>query len=119
VAAIQRDRLRVTRAMAQKWGKTIVLKGAYSVIAAPDGKLAVSPFANAGLATAGTGDVLAGVIAGLLAQGLPLFDAACLGVYLHGMAGEMVGEILGDTGMLASDLLMAIPRTVKKIKEVN
>jgi NAD(P)H-hydrate epimerase len=117
IEEIQRDRLETAREAAQKWHKTLILKGAYTVIAAPDGRLAVSPFASAGLASAGTGDVLAGVIAGLTAQGLSLFDAACLGVYLHGFAGEMVKDTLGDAGMLASDLLPALPLTIKKMKE--
>jgi len=119
IEAIQRNRLETAREAAQKWHKTVILKGAYTVIAAPDGRLAVSPFATAGLASAGTGDVLAGIIAGLAAQGLSLFDAACLGVYLHGFAGEMVKDTLGDAGMLASDLLPVLPLTIKKIKEGN
>jgi NAD(P)H-hydrate epimerase len=72
--------------------------------------------ANAGLASAGTGDVLAGVIAGLLAQGLKLFDAAAAGVYIHGMAGEAVKERLGDAGMIASDLLPELPVIIKQLK---
>ncbi len=114
---VQRNRLGLAREMAEKWHKTVILKGTYTVIAAPDGRIAVSPFANAGLASAGTGDVLAGVVAGLTAQGLTLFDAACLGVYLHGLTGEMVKDNLGDAGMLASDLLPALPLTIKKMKE--
>jgi NAD(P)H-hydrate repair Nnr-like enzyme with NAD(P)H-hydrate dehydratase domain len=77
----------------------------------------VSPFANPGLASAGTGDVLAGVIAGLVAQGLTPFDAASLGVYLHGKAGETVKEKLGDTGMIASDLLPVLPSIIKQLKQ--
>jgi NAD(P)H-hydrate epimerase len=69
------------------------------------------------MASAGTGDVLAGVIAGLLAQGLDLFDGACLGVYLHSQAGEAVRQRLGDAGMLASDLLSALPLAIKRLKE--
>ncbi len=77
----------------------------------------ISPVANPGLASAGTGDVLTGAIAGLLAQGLSLFDAAALGVYLHGEAGEMVKAGLGDTGMIASDLLPALPLVIKQLRE--
>jgi NAD(P)H-hydrate epimerase len=101
----------------QKWGKTVVLKGAYTVIASADGRCKVSPFANPGLASAGTGDVLAGVIAGLAAQGLDNFNAACLGVWLHAQAGEIVKSELGDTGMLASDLLPVVPKAIKVLKE--
>jgi NAD(P)H-hydrate epimerase len=113
---IQADRLGIARRFAAEWHQTIVLKGAYTVIATTDGRCRVSPFANPGLASAGTGDVLAGVIAGLVAQGLAPFDAAALGVYLHGAAGEMVRDKLGDTGMIASDLLPALPVTIKQLK---
>ncbi|HEY77630.1 MAG TPA: NAD(P)H-hydrate dehydratase [Dehalococcoidia bacterium] len=116
VAEIQSDRVSIARRFAQEWQKTIVLKGAYSVIASLRGEIKVSPVAHPGLASAGTGDVLAGTIAGLVAQGLSLFDAAALGVYLHGRAGEAVGERLGDTGMVASDLLPELPLVIKKIK---
>jgi hydroxyethylthiazole kinase-like uncharacterized protein yjeF len=119
IGDVQADRPGVARRFAATWRKTVVLKGAYTVIAAPDGRCRVSPFANPGLASAGTGDVLSGCIAGLAAQGLPLFEAACLGVYLHGAAGDMVRERLGDTGMLASDLLPVLPLVIKKLKEMS
>jgi NAD(P)H-hydrate epimerase len=114
---IQSDRLGITRRYALEWHKTIVLKGAFTVIASTDGGCRVSPFANPGLASGGTGDVLAGAIAGLLAQGLSLFDAASLGVYLHGKAAEVVKDVLGDTGMLASDLPPVLPLVIKRLRE--
>jgi hydroxyethylthiazole kinase-like uncharacterized protein yjeF len=114
---IQINRIELTRQSAQKWNKVIVLKGAYTVVAAPDGRIMVSPFANAGLASAGTGDVLAGTIAGMAAQGLALFESAVCGVYLHGLAAEMVKVEIGDTGMLASDLLPMLPKAIKSLKE--
>jgi ADP-dependent NAD(P)H-hydrate dehydratase / NAD(P)H-hydrate epimerase len=113
---VQSDRPGAARRFAAAWQKTVVLKGAFTVIAAADGRCRVSPFANPGLASAGTGDVLSGCIAGLAAQGLPLFEAACLGVYLHGLAGEMVRATLGDAGMLASDLLPVLPLAIKNLK---
>jgi len=113
---IQSDRLDIARRYAAEWHQTIVLKGAYTIIATADGRCRVSPFANPGLASAGTGDVLSGVIAGLSAQGLSPFDAASLGVYLHGLAAEMAKERLGDTGMIASDLLPLLPVTIKELK---
>jgi len=119
IEAIQSDRPGVARKFAAEWNKTIVLKGAYNVIASPDGGCRLTPFANPGLATAGTGDVLAGAIAGLLAQGLPLFDAACLGAYLHGEAGEFVKDTLGDAGMIASDLLPVLPAVIKQLKTTS
>ena len=76
----------------------------------------LSPFANPGLASAGTGDVLAGTITGLLSQGMTLEDAAALGVYVHGAAGERVRDGLGDTGMIASDLLPELPRVIKRLR---
>ncbi|MBE9482421.1 MAG: NAD(P)H-hydrate dehydratase [Chloroflexi bacterium] len=117
VDEVQSDRLGIAKRAAAEWHKTVVLKGAYTVIASPDGQVKISPIANPGLASAGTGDVLTGAIAGLVAQGLSLFDAAALGVYLHGEAGEMVKGRLGDTGMIASDLLPALPLVIKQLKE--
>jgi hydroxyethylthiazole kinase-like uncharacterized protein yjeF len=114
---IQADRLGISRRLAAEWHQTIVLKGAHTIIATADGRCRVSPFANPGLASAGTGDVLAGVIAGLVAQGLTPFDAASLGVYLHGAAGETVGNEMGDTGMIASDLLPVLPKIIKQLKD--
>jgi hydroxyethylthiazole kinase-like uncharacterized protein yjeF len=118
IQEVQSNRVELAREASRKWNKIIVLKGAYTVIASPDGRIGVSPFANAGLATAGTGDVLAGTIAGMAAQGLPLFEAAVSGVYLHGLAAEMVKSEMGDAGMLASDLLPMIPRAIRQLKEV-
>jgi NAD(P)H-hydrate epimerase len=91
-------------AAAQRFGQIVVLKGARTVIADPAGLIAVSPFANPALATAGSGDVLAGTIGALICQGARPFDAACLGVYLHGRAGERLSEQFGDAGVLASEL---------------
>jgi len=117
IEQIQSNRLNVVREAAASWNKTIVLKGAYTIVAAPDGRIRINPSANSGLASAGTGDVLAGIIAGLLAQGLSLFDAATCGVYLHSQAGEVVKEEMGDTGMVATDLLPIIPLVIKSTKE--
>ena len=114
--AVQKDRTGTATEAAARWNKVVALKGAHTVVAFPSGQTMLSPFANPALATAGTGDVLAGTIAGLLAQGLSLEDGAALGVYLHGAAGERVSDELGDTGLLASDLLMAIPKAIKDLK---
>jgi NAD(P)H-hydrate epimerase len=115
VADIQADRLQTAVRQASAWGTTVVLKGAHTVVAAPDGRARVSPFANPALASGGTGDVLAGAIAGLVAQGLEPFDAAALAVYLHGRAGEKVRGELGDAGLLAGDLLPALPQVIKEL----
>ena len=114
---VQADRIGVAAESAARWNKIVVLKGAHTVVAYPDGRAMLSPFANPGLATAGTGDVLAGSIAGLLSQGVSPEDAAALGVYLHGMAGESVRGRLGDTGMVASDLLPELPLTIRALGE--
>jgi NAD(P)H-hydrate epimerase len=117
IEQLQGNRLEICRKAAAKWGKIVVLKGAFTIIADPAGRVRISNYASAGLASAGTGDVLAGAIAGLAAQAVPLFDAAVLGVYIHAAAGEQVGSELGDAGMLATDLLPALPRVIKQMKE--
>ena len=93
-------------------------QGAKTVIAAPDGSVAVAPFENPALATGGTGDVLSGAIGSLLAQRLTPFAAARLGVYLHGLAGDAVSERIGDAGMLASDLPDALAIARKRLSGV-
>ncbi|MBI2848953.1 MAG: NAD(P)H-hydrate dehydratase [Chloroflexi bacterium] len=113
---VEAGRIDIARRSALKWGRIVVLKGAYTAIANPDGYVKINPVANPALATAGTGDVLAGAIAGLLAQGLSPFDAAACGSYLHGLAGEMLAEELGDAGVVAGDLLTCLPKAIKRIK---
>jgi NAD(P)H-hydrate epimerase len=102
-AQVQADRFGVVRALAQKYRAVVVLKGAGSLIADPEGRVALCPWGNPGMATGGMGDVLTGVIAGLLAQGLGAWDAACLGVGLHARAGDLAARA-GERGLLASDL---------------
>ncbi len=113
------ERRLCTEEAAAEWGQVVVLKGAFSVIGSPDGYTRVSPFANPVLASAGTGDVLAGVIGGLLSQGLSPFDAATCGVYLHAAAAERISRDIGDSGLMASDLLPEIPRQMKALKETH
>lgn len=111
-------RLKAARDAAGRWGQVVILKGARTVIADPDGQAAVAPFENPALATGGTGDVLAGVVGALLAQGLSPERAARVGVYLHGMAGDLVRERLGDAGLLASDLCDALPIVRKRLAAI-
>jgi NAD(P)H-hydrate epimerase len=106
------------KAAAEAWRQVVVLKGAKTVIAEPDGTVTVAPFENPALASGGTGDVLAGVIGALLAQGLAPGPAARLGVYLHGTAGDLVRERLGDAGLLASDLPDAVPVVRKRLAAI-
>ncbi len=108
-------RIAEAREAAQDWGQVVVLKGARTVIAEPGGRTAVSPFENPALASGGTGDVLAGTVGALLAQGMSTFEAAQLGVYLHAMAGEAVRARLGDAGLLASDLCPELPLARKRL----
>ena len=116
-AEIQKDRVAVVREYAAKWDVCLVLKGANTVIGEPGGMVRVAPFANPGMASGGTGDVLSGVIAGLMAQGLDPSAAACCGVYLHGEAGRETVSILGNTGAAASDLLLEIPAAVRRLRQ--
>ncbi len=109
------DRLELTRSKAKEWNVTLVLKGACTVIASPDGRTRINWLANPALAGAGTGDVLAGMTTGFMAQGMQPFDAATCAVYLHTVAAGIVSEEIGHAGMLASDLLPQIPRAMYKI----
>jgi NAD(P)H-hydrate epimerase len=109
------ERLALAREKAREWQVNLVLKGACTLIAEPEGRTRINWHANPALATAGTGDVLAGMIAGFLAQGLEPFDAASVSVYLHTSASELVSADLGQAGLLASDLLPQIPRAIVKM----
>jgi ADP-dependent NAD(P)H-hydrate dehydratase / NAD(P)H-hydrate epimerase len=119
LAADDEARVRAASAAAAEWNQVVVLKGADTVIAAPDGSVAVAPFENPAMASGGTGDVLAGTIGALLAQGLAPFDAARLGVYLHAQAGELVRERIGDAGLLAGDLPEAVPLVRKRLAAIG
>ena len=104
-AEVQQDRPAVVLEAARKFNRVIVLKGAATLIAAPDGRLRVSEWVNSGLAKGGSGDVLAGLLGGLLAQQPDnVFDMASLAVFVHGYAAEAAREELGETGMRATDV---------------
>lgn len=116
VAEVVKTRWRLAQKKAAEWNTVLLAKGPYTVIADPAGWLAVLPIATAALATAGTGDVLAGTISGLLAQGLDPFQAACVGAWLHGAAGLSCAEAIGATGVLASDLLPQLPQVIRSLR---
>jgi hydroxyethylthiazole kinase-like uncharacterized protein yjeF len=116
VAAVQADRPGVSRRSAGEWRQVLVLKGPHTVVAAPDGSALVSPVATAALATAGTGDVLAGAIAGFLAQGVAPVEAAGLGVYLHAAAALQLREEYGESGLLASELAAGLARVAAALR---
>jgi hydroxyethylthiazole kinase-like uncharacterized protein yjeF len=116
IAEIQKDRLGNARQLAAAARAVVVLKGARTVIATPDGTAFVNPTANPALGTAGSGDVLAGVIGGLLAQGLDAAAAATAGVFVHGMAAEVATRLLGGSHLMASDLPDAIARACEELR---
>lgn len=116
MAEIGADRWGIASSSAQRWGQTVVLKGAFSVIADPLESVWVSPFAIPALATAGTGDVLTGIIAGLMAQGATPTDAARAGVFLHAAAARRLLDVKGVDRLLAGDLLPAIPTIIADSK---
>ena len=116
-ADIQQDRVGVAREYAARWGVCLVLKGANTIISQPDGAVRLAALANPGMSTGGTGDVLSGVISGLMAQGLPAAVAASCGVYLHGQAGRDIVARQGEAGLAASDLLAQIPMTLQRLKQ--
>ena len=113
---VQANRLGAATQWAAKWRQTVLLKGAHSIVASPDGRRCVLPFANPALAAGGTGDVLTGIIAGLLAQGVAPYDAARLGGFLHGTAAEQARHRRGDAGVVASDLLDLIPPIMASLR---
>jgi NAD(P)H-hydrate epimerase len=114
-ADIQRDRLASARAAAAAWSAVVVLKGARTIVAAPDGRAWINLSGNAGLAAGGTGDVLAGIIGSLLGQGYPPEDAATLGVFLHGHAADRIAVRRGMIGLVASDLIEELPPAMLEI----
>ena len=113
---IQADRLAAAARSAAQWEQTVLLKGAHSVAASPDGRQCILPFANPALAAGGTGDVLTGIIGALLGQGLSPYQAAMLGGFLHGTAAEKARSVQGNAGIVASDLLPHLPMLMNEMR---
>jgi NAD(P)H-hydrate epimerase len=113
---IQKNRLNVALEFAEEFNLVCILKGAPTVIAAPSGQAWINPTGNEGMATAGSGDVLTGIIGGFLAQGMLDIDAAVLGCYTHGLAGDMARESYGSRGMIAGDMLRMLPQALKMVE---
>lgn len=111
---VQANRVEVAQAAAERWSAVVILKGAHTLVATPDGRLYLNPTGNSSLATAGTGDVLAGVIVGLLAQGMQPWAAAVCGTYLHGLAGDKAAQAGYGVGLIAGDLLNYLPLVLQK-----
>src|SRR2546422_713844 len=107
--SINADRIGTATRFAQRCGVVLLLKGARTVVAHPDGRASICPTGNPGMATAGTGDVLTGMIVGFLAQRLSAWDAACAGAYCHGLAGDLAAAELGPAGITAGDVIDRIP----------
>jgi NAD(P)H-hydrate epimerase len=107
--ASARDAARITNCIA-------VLKGYQTLVADPDGQVRVNPTGNPGMASGGMGDVLSGIIGALLARGIDPFEAACCGVYLHGLAGDILKEEMGDTGLAATDLAERLPLAIQRLR---
>jgi hydroxyethylthiazole kinase-like uncharacterized protein yjeF len=108
-ADVQADRMAIARRFAMDNDVIVVLKGAGTLIAGPDGEVILNPTGNPGMATGGMGDILTGMIAGLIAQGVPPTAAAAAGVYLHGAAADRLADTMGPSGYLATDILGVIP----------
>jgi hydroxyethylthiazole kinase-like uncharacterized protein yjeF len=117
IDAIASDRVSAARKAAKEWGAVVVLKGARTVVAHSDGRTSEDPHEVPALATGGTGDVLAGMIGGLMAQGSDPFSAAVTGVYIHAAAGRRLSQRFGDSGLLAGDLLLEIPQVMNVLRQ--
>ena len=115
VEEIQHNRIEVASRYAVNWGITIVLKGHQTVVACPHGDVHINSSGNPGMATAGSGDVLSGIITGLIAQGLKTQQAAVAGVYIHGRAGDQAAADVGQRGMIAGDIIDYLPYTLLEI----
>ena len=115
VGAVQQNRIKCARDFAAGLNVHVILKGARTVIAHPDGRVFINPTGNAGMASGGMGDVLTGIVAGLITQGLSPEDACRAGVYLHGAAADGLAQSMGPYGYLAGDVMHAIPAEIKKI----
>jgi NAD(P)H-hydrate epimerase len=116
VATIQSDRVGAAERARQKFGCTIVLKGARTVVAAANGTVHLIPTGNSGMATPGAGDVLSGVIAAFLAEGMPPSEAAIAGAYVHGAAGDEAADRLGQDGMVAHDIMESVPTILSRLR---
>lgn len=116
IQEVESDRIGIPQNFAKEHGVTLVLKGAPTITASPSGEVYLNSTGNAGMATAGMGDVLTGAIAGLLAQGLNPVDAAILGVYVHGLAADIAAEKIGESGIIAGDVLRRLPEALNAIE---
>ena len=115
IAEVEADRVAMVRMAAMRLGVVMILKGARTLIASPEGKVAINSTGNPGMASAGMGDLLAGLVGGLLAQGLAPFEAACAGVWLHGTAGDIAAAAGAEHSLIAGDLLKTLPDAFRQV----
>lgn len=112
---VQKDRVGVAKHFAVRYNSVTVLKGHRTVVVSPQGKRYLNRTGNPGMASAGCGDVLTGIIGSFLGQGMSPFEAACRGVYVHGLAGDLAAKEKGETSLIATDLLKMLPQAFKKV----
>lgn len=117
VQDIQSDRIKVAKEYSKKWSQTIILKGAETIVSSSKGEVYINPFSIPALATAGSGDVLAGMVAGFIGQGLNNLDASIVSAYIHAYAGEVLQNEAGDSGVIASDILNLLPHVISNLKK--
>jgi NAD(P)H-hydrate epimerase len=117
VDEIQHNRLETARRFASACGVTVVLKGHHTIVASPAGELFINVTGNPGMATAGSGDVLSGIITGLMAQGLRATTAAVVGVYIHGCCGDRAAALTGQRGLVAGDLMEYLPGILCELED--
>lgn len=116
---VQRNRIKIARQFAMEHKVTLVLKGARTIIAVPDGEIWINPTGNSGLAKGGSGDILTGLIAGFLAQKIEPIKSALIGVYVHGLAGDITAKILGERAMTPEDVVNNLPRTFFELSQLD
>ncbi|MFN3478866.1 MAG: NAD(P)H-hydrate dehydratase, partial [Thermodesulfovibrionales bacterium] len=115
ISDIEKDRIERARSFSEETGVYLVLKGVPTVTAGPDGRAYINPTGNPGMSSAGAGDVLTGMIGAFIGQGLESLKASVLGVYLHGLAGDIAADSKGEHSLIASDLIESIPEAFKRL----
>ncbi len=118
-AEIQKNRTKIAKDFARKYNVTVVLKGYRTVVANGDGRVYINETGNPGMASGGCGDVLTGIIAAFLGQGMDCYKAARLGVYIHGLAGDIAAKKKGEISLIASDILKRLPDAIKRVSRGN
>jgi NAD(P)H-hydrate epimerase len=116
VAEVQRDRLRAARSAAARFKSIVILKGARTIVATPEGEAFIVPTGNPGMASGGMGDVLTGAVASLIGQGFQPAQAAYAAAYLHGLAADLIAHSRGMVGMLASEVADHLPQAIQRVQ---